>query len=104
MWLILILGSLPPLRPLFAQVFQRISTKDLSNRNRGYYDQSDPKGIPMNSIESKRTPKDTDSERFMLSMGVGILRTTDVQVVSNTKDSRENSNESLNGVERGAVF
>ena len=69
--------------------------------NRGYYEQSDPKSIPMDPIPSKRTPKDTDSERFMLSVGAGILRTTDVQVISNSKDSREDSNESLNGVARG---
>lgn len=104
MWLVLILGSVPPLRPLFAQVFQRISTKNLRNSNRGYYEQSDPKSIPMHPIASKRPPKDTDSERFMLSVGAGILQTTDVQVISNPKDSRDNSNESLNGVARGAAF
>ena len=58
----------------------------------------------MHSLASKRTPHDTESERIMLSMVGGILRTTDVQVTNDCKDSRDNSNESLNGVARGAAF
>ncbi len=74
------------------------------NRSHGYNQQSDPKSIPMHPLASKRTPKDTDSEEKILPVGAAILRTTDVQVISNSKDYRDDSKESLNVVERNGVL
>ena len=58
----------------------------------------------MHPLTSKRTPKDTDSKEKILRGEAAILRTTHVQVVSNSKGCRDDSNESLNVVERGTVF
>ena len=105
-WLVLILGSLPPLRPLFRQVFQGISVQSLRwhKKRQGYKEQNDPKNIPMHPISSKRIPQDTDSEREILPGGAAILRTTHVQVISNYKNSREDSKESFTMRERGVTF
>ena len=74
------------------------------NRSHGYKQQSDPKIIPMHPLTSKRIPKDTGSEEKILPVGAAILRTTQVQVISNSKDCRDDSKESLNLVERGTVI
>ena len=58
----------------------------------------------MHLLASKRTPKDTDSEEKILPEGAAILRTTHVQVISSSKDRRDDSKESVNVVERGIVF
>ena len=110
-WLVLILGSLPPLRPLFRQVFHSISAQGISiqsfrwrNRRQGYNQQSDPQIILMHPRGSKRFPKDTDSEREILPGGAAILRTTHVQVISNSKSSGDDSKESFATREGGVTF
>ena len=52
---------------------------------------------------------DTDSERKILpantaGAGDGILRTTHVHVASNPKGENDDSDDSLNGMERGIAY
>lgn len=68
----------------------------MRSTNHGYHEHSDPKGIPMHPLASRRVPKDTDSERNILPMDAGILRTTDVCITSDFRGTRDDSNETLN--------
>lgn len=107
-WLVLALGSLPPLRTLFVRVFERISstTARSHQRTKGYYPQGDNKDIPMypSANRDHSDGKDAESERNILpgGAGTGILRTTQVQVLSNPVGSSDGSNDSLAG--RGAAY
>ena len=106
MRLVIVLGSLPPVRPLFVRVFQLISAQTTRNRksSHSYLKQHDPNSIPMQRLANKRTPKETDSERHILPEGGDILRTTHVQVISKPKESKDDSNENFNAVKRGLAF
>ena len=94
-WLDLILGSLPPLRPFFAQAVHRISTYKLPirNHNSGYCLQNGVPNILMQVLAGKQTPEDTNSEENILPGGTGILHTTKLEVLSNLGYSGEYSNE-----------
>ncbi len=115
-WLVLILGSLPPLRPLFVRAFDKISTTASKSRKRksGYYpEHSDHRGhnsIPMYppTITTPRpTGNDDDSEKNILPgvlpSGNGILKTTHVHV-GNTARSDGDSEESVGAMERGQAY
>ena len=102
-WLVLILGSLPPLRALFALFIRRISTyKSRSrNQNSGYCLQSD---LPIHVPASRQTPKDTDSESNILPGEAGIIHTTEIEIFSNPRCSGDISNEHLNVGQREMTF
>jgi len=51
-----------------------------------------------------RVPTDTDSERKILPNAAGILRTTQVQVLSNPKENGDDSDDSMTGVSRAAAY
>ncbi|KAL9131001.1 MAG: hypothetical protein Q9217_000943 [Psora testacea] len=116
-WLVLILGSLPPLRPLFVCVFQQLSTTASRSRNKssGYYPQLGNINIPMYPPASSANKRantlsgDTDSERRILPPNAmaaedGILRTTHVHVASSPKGEGDDSDDSLNGINRGIAY
>ncbi|KAL6717504.1 hypothetical protein ACLMJK_005419 [Lecanora helva] len=88
-WLVLILGTLPTLRPLFVHVFRQVSSKNSwpHNSKHGYVQQSDSRSIPLRPHAGKRKNEDTESEINILAPAAGIIRTTQVQVVSASKDS-----------------
>ncbi|KAL8689023.1 MAG: hypothetical protein Q9218_005212 [Villophora microphyllina] len=128
-WLVLILGSLPPLRSLFMQIFQQISTgvgsRSNTARNEGYNQTfSNPgtngRGGKGNNINLypviRKTPatSDDDSERNILPdsgygrmhdpYGPGILRTTEIrQTVRGSDEKDDGSDDSLGGLERPVV-
>ncbi|KAL8705631.1 MAG: hypothetical protein Q9201_001268 [Fulgogasparrea decipioides] len=127
-WLVLILGSLPPLRSLFLRLFEQISTNasrsHTARTHDGYsqtYSQSGTRGGKGNNINmypvGKKTPgaSDDDSERNILSpgsgfgrvndpYGVGILRTTEIRQTVRGKDDKQNgSDDSLGALERPVV-
>ena len=58
----------------------------------------------MHPPASKRRPENIDSKENILPLGAGIVRTTDVKIISNSKDSRDDSNDDLNAVETRAAF
>ncbi len=107
-WLVLALGSLPPLHTLFVRVFERISsTAARSHKStKGYHPQNNTKDIPMypSANRTHNDGKAAESERNILpgGAGTGILRTTRVQISSNPVGSSDGSNVSLAG--RGAAF
>lgn len=105
-WLVLVHGSLSLLRPLIVQIFQRISTQNSRCRNRkhGFFQQSDPKDVAMHPSASKRTPRDTDSKMNIFCLGKGIARRTDVDIISISKDPRDDSNDNLNAIEQETDF
>ena len=112
LWLVLILGCLPPLRPLFVRAFHQIhSSYNNSRKHKGYYNTSsenDNKSIPMyppsNTVSAHKASNmfgDTDSERKILPPafpGDGILRTTQVHVHADPKEPQmsSDSDEDLN--------
>ena len=124
-WLVLILGSLPPLRSLFVRVFQQISTSASRSRTARNYNQyySQPhtdsnhksNNIGMYPVVKKSAASgDDDSERNILPggqiglgsdpYGVGILRTTEIQQTVRGKDEKDDgSDDSLGGLERPVV-
>lgn len=122
-WLVLILGSLPPLRSLFVRIFHQISTtasrSHTARNNQGYnqyYSNSNVDGhvksnnINMYPIAKKNVSTDDDSAKNILPgdqiglsndpYGTGILRTTEIQQVVR---GREGSDDSLGGLERPVV-
>ncbi|KAL8727833.1 MAG: hypothetical protein Q9181_005565 [Wetmoreana brouardii] len=127
-WLVLILGSLPPLRSLFIRIFEQISTNasrsHTARTHDGYnqtFSQSGTRGGKGNNINmypvGKKTPgaSDDDSERNILPpgggfgrindpYGPGILRTTEIRQTVRGKDDKENaSDDSLGNLERPVV-
>ncbi|MDI1487978.1 MAG: hypothetical protein OHK93_007252 [Ramalina farinacea] len=109
-WLVLILGCLPPLRPLFVSVFHQLSTTHSRPKHSGYYYNNNSKGggIPMyppnhsqhqhragTFLDDDDEGNDAESERKILGPEVrgsdgiggerGILRTTHVHVASTAK-------------------
>ena len=96
-WLVLILGSLPPLRPLFLLIFRRISTYEWRSRNKnsGYFRQSDPNDIPMHISSNRRVREDanSNSKREVPSGGEGILHITEIEILSNPKCCGEIGND-----------
>ena len=126
-WLVLILGSLPPLRSLFVLVFHQISTnasRSHTARHDGYdqyYSQTHTNGnhkgnaigmYPM--VKKTGVSGDDDSERNILPGGqiglgsepysAGILRTTEIQQTVRGKDEKDDgSDDSLGGLERPVV-
>ncbi|KAL8667910.1 MAG: hypothetical protein Q9202_000375 [Teloschistes flavicans] len=127
-WLVLILGSLPPLRSLFMRVFDQMSTtpsRSRTARNEGYNQtfslpHTDGRGGKGNNINMypvvKKTPatSDDDSERNILPgsgygrtrdpYGPGILRTTEIRQTIRGQDEKDDgSDDSLGGLERPVV-
>lgn len=121
-WLVLILGCLPPLRPLFVSVFHQLSTSASHSRPKhsGYYNNYPPGGIPMYPPHQQQQKQqyragtflteedddaDAESERKILGPeivrrggGEGILRTTHVHVASTAKaGEREGEGEDSDG-------
>ncbi|KAI4194075.1 MAG: hypothetical protein LQ350_007984 [Teloschistes chrysophthalmus] len=127
-WLVLILGSLPPLRSLFLRVFDQVSTSASRSRTARYegYNQThslpdtNGRGGKGNNIHMypvvKKTPatSDDDSERNILPdsgygrmrdpYGPGILRTTEIRQTIRGQDEKDDgSDDSLGGLERPVV-
>ncbi|KAL8870791.1 MAG: hypothetical protein Q9174_003244 [Haloplaca sp. 1 TL-2023] len=124
-WLVLILGSLPPLRSLFVRVFQQISTsasrsRSRTARNDGYnqtYSQPSrtqkSNNINMYPVLKKtQNTSDDDSERNILpnegggfgrgtdAYGAGILRTTEIRQTVGVGDEKDDvSDDSLRGLD-----
>ncbi|KAG8532526.1 uncharacterized protein KY384_002403 [Bacidia gigantensis] len=105
-WLIIILGCLPPLRPLFVTMFYRLhSTYKGSYKRSGYYNHtSDADNVPIQMYPASHTASahkatnmfgDTESERKILPPatfnGDGILRTTQVHVHADRKEGQTSS-------------
>ncbi|KAL9585096.1 MAG: hypothetical protein Q9212_001722 [Teloschistes hypoglaucus] len=127
-WLVLILGSLPPLRSLFMRLFDQVSTSASRSRTARYegYNQThslpdtNGRGGKGNNIHMypvvKKTPatSDDDSERNILPdsgygrmrdpYGPGILRTTEIRQTIRGQDEKDDgSDDSLGGLERPVV-
>ncbi|KAL6718607.1 hypothetical protein ACLMJK_002841 [Lecanora helva] len=103
-WLVLILGSLPSLRPLVVDVTQRVSTCG-SNYHKSQHPSSHPRDFPgsvqLYSLAAKGIPNKAVSERDDLIAGTVIVCTTRVEVTNTSMDSREASRDTLDVVQRG---
>lgn len=105
-WLVFILGSLPPLRPLSVHMLQRISGISSTYRktDQGYNRQKSVDHIAMGPLANENAPCDTDSERHILPREAGILRTTYLEVRSSLKTPQDSSNARLHAMETGLTF
>ena len=102
-WLVLSLGSLPPLRPLFVDITHRISYYG-SHYQRSNSNPSSLRriraGIALHS-RAMRSQKDDDSESDGLRSDTGIIRTTRVEILNTSISLEDNSHDSFDAVERG---
>lgn len=108
-WLVLILGSLPPLRALFLHFFHHHhhhhQSSSLSFSTSRHTEQfSTNRGCSMYSQAKRSSPTDEEDNSqgsvdfvFRKTVGVGIVKTTDIRIL------REGGEERGDGGERGEV-